>query len=101
MPVAARRRTVAALLAGLRKRAAGPAPARIHRLEEEHRPAAAVIVHRRPVEHCIAVERRPVRLHKLVARRRPAAVRPVLLSKGPAEGRRARLGLDRLVLLLP
>ena len=59
------------------------------------------------VSDAIAAVRRDL-VHRLVERcRRAAEERPVLLSMGPAEGRRvpsgrrrARSGLDRLVLLL-
>ena len=92
----------------LRKGAAGPAPVRFHkRGEGEHKPAALVAVVRKPAAHCSAAEPGQARFHRLVERYRQAAVvRPVLSSKGPAEGRRvpsgrrrAHWGLDRLVLL--
>ena len=98
---------VVAQAAALRKRAAGPAPARFHKLEEGEHTTVALVVEDTPVEHYIAAARDPARFHKLAERHRPAAVaRPVLLSKGPAEGRRvpfdrhpARWGLDRLALV--
>jgi len=84
------------LVAGLHMREAAPALLRTR--EEENRPAAALPVERTlAVELHTAVEPHPVRFHRLVERRRRAAARPVLPSKGPAEGRRH---LDRLVLLL-
>jgi hypothetical protein len=88
-PAAARHRQVVAQPAVLHKRAAGPAPARFRTREEEHTPAAALLVERtRVVERYTAAEQPPVRFHKLVERCKPAAAeaRPVLLNKGPAEG---------------
>jgi hypothetical protein len=88
-PVEAHHTPVAALAAGLHKRVAGPA--RLRTREVEHKAAALPVRLRTPVEHYIAAEPHPVRFHKLVERRRPAAaVRPVLPSTGPAEGRRPR-----------
>jgi hypothetical protein len=127
--VAVRRTTVAARAAGLRKPAAGPAPARFRTQEEaEHKAAALPVLFHTPVADYIGAERPPVRFRtpvahytaaeqllvlfrKLAERRKQAAaeVRPVLLSKkGPAAGRRvqagrrlAHWGLDLPVLLLP